>query len=51
MSAKLLSWIAIGLCVFAILADFTSKLMSIMVDGVTLSIVIAIIYKLTKTED
>lgn len=51
MSTRVLSWIAIGLCVFAILADFTSKIMSIAVDGITLGIVIAIIYKLTKTKD
>lgn len=48
---KFLSWLAIALCVFAILADFTSKIMSMTVDGVTLAIVIWIIIRLKNNED
>lgn len=48
MGDKTLAVLAIALCVIAILVDFTSKIMSIAVDGVLLSIVVCIIYKLTK---
>lgn len=50
MQDKLLSVLAIALCVIAVLVDFTSKFMSMVVDGVLLAIVAFIIYKLTKAD-
>ncbi len=43
---RFLPYVAMALCAVAIFADFASKILSITVDGIILSLVIAILYKM-----
>lgn len=45
---RLYPWLAVALCVIAVLVDFASKFMSIVVDGVLLALVVGIIIKMNK---
>ncbi|WP_114500534.1 DUF3927 family protein [Klebsiella variicola] len=47
-----LRWAAVGVLLFLVVAiDFTSKLMSILADGVLVSGVVALVWPLIKSSD